>query len=35
MNDLLGHSITYRVAVGPLAGRNRSLCNVPAREQER
>jgi hypothetical protein len=36
MDDLLGHSITYRVAVGPRAGQKVfSLQTVPAREGER
>ena len=35
LNDLLGHSITYRIAVGPQAGRKAfTLQTVPAREQE-
>ncbi len=35
MADLLGHSITYRVAVGPRAGQKVfSLQSVPAREDE-
>jgi hypothetical protein len=35
MDDLLGHSITYRVAVGPRAGQKVfSLQTVPAREEE-
>ena len=35
MADLLGHSITYRVAVGPRAGQKVfSLQTVPAREEE-
>jgi hypothetical protein len=35
MADLLGHSITYRVAVGPRAGQKVfSLQTVPAREDE-
>ena len=35
MDDLLGHSITYRVAVGPRAGQKVfSLQTVPAREDE-
>jgi ribosomal protein S27E len=34
MDDLLGHSITYRVAVGPRAGQKVfSLQSVPAREE--
>jgi Putative transposase len=34
MDDLLGHSITYRVAVGPRAGQKVfSLQTVPAREE--
>jgi putative transposase len=36
INDLLGHSITYRVAVGPRAGQKVfSLETVPARAEER
>ena len=36
MDDLLGHSITYRVAVGPRAGQKVfTLQTVPAREEER
>jgi hypothetical protein len=36
MDDLLGHSITYRVAVGPRAGQKVfSLQSVPARGEER
>ena len=35
MNDLLGHSITYRIAVGPQAGRKAfTLQTVPAREED-
>lgn len=35
MDDLLGHSITYRVAVGPRAGQKVfALQSVPAREEE-
>jgi ribosomal protein S27E len=35
MDDLLGHSITYRVAVGPRAGQKVfSLQTVPAREEQ-
>jgi ribosomal protein S27E len=35
MDDLLGHSITYRVAIGPRAGQKVfSLQSVPAREGE-
>lgn len=35
MNDLLGHSITYRIAVGPQAGRKAfTLQTIPAREQD-
>jgi len=35
INDLLGHSITYRIAVGPQAGRKAfTLQTVPAREQD-
>jgi len=35
MDDLLGHSITYRVAVGRRAGQKVfSLKSVPAREDE-
>jgi hypothetical protein len=35
MDDLLGHSITYRVAVGPRAGQNVfSLQTLPARGDE-
>jgi len=35
MDDLLGHSITYRVAVGPRAGQKVfSLQTVPARGDE-
>jgi len=35
MDDLLGHSITYRVAVGPRAGQKVfTLPTVPAREEE-
>jgi ribosomal protein S27E len=35
IDDLLGHSITYRVAVGPRAGQKVfSLQTVPAREEE-
>jgi len=35
MNDLLGHSITYRIAIGPQARRKAfTLQAVPAREQE-
>jgi hypothetical protein len=35
MDDLLGHSITYRVAVGPRAGQKVfSLQTVPARADE-
>jgi Putative transposase len=35
MEDLLGHSITYRVAVGPRAGQKVfSLQSVPARAEE-
>lgn len=35
MDDLLGHSITYRVAVGPRAGQKVfTLQTVPAREEE-
>ena len=35
MDDLHGHSITYRVAVGPRAGQKVfSLQTVPARENE-
>jgi Putative transposase len=36
LDDLIGHSITYRVAVGPRAGQKVfSLQTVPVREQER
>ena len=36
LNDLLGHSITYRIAVGPQAGRKAfTLQTVPAREEDR
>ena len=36
LNDLLGHSITYRIAVGPQAGRKAfTLQTVPAREEEK
>ena len=36
MADLLGHSITYRIAFGPQAGRKAfALQTVPAREPER
>ncbi len=35
MDDLLGHSITYRVAVGPRAGQKVfTLQSVPSREEE-
>ncbi|MGB5707046.1 MAG: IS91 family transposase [Arenicellales bacterium] len=35
MDDLLGHSITYRIAFGPQAGRKAfTLQTVPAREEE-
>lgn len=35
MNDLLGHSITYRIAVGPQAGRKAfTLQTVPRREAD-
>lgn len=35
LNDLLGHSITYRIAVGPQAGRKVfTLQTVPAREED-
>ncbi|HEY5568846.1 MAG TPA: IS91 family transposase, partial [Gammaproteobacteria bacterium] len=35
MDDLLGHSITYRVAVGPRAGQKVfTLQTVPARDEE-
>jgi hypothetical protein len=33
MDDLLGHSISYRIAVGPHAGRKAfTLQTIPARE---
>ena len=36
LNDLLGHSITYRIAVGPQAGRKAfTLQTVPPREEEK
>jgi len=36
INDLLGHSITYRIAVGPQAGRKAfTLQTVPARQKDR
>ncbi len=35
MDDLLGHSITYRIAFGPQAGRKAfTLQTVPAREED-
>lgn len=35
LNDLLGHSITYRIAVGPQAGRKAfTLQTVPVREED-
>jgi len=35
MDDLLGHSITYRIALGPQAGRKAfTLQTVPAREED-
>ncbi|MGA8259558.1 MAG: transposase [Arenicellales bacterium] len=34
IDDLLGHSVTYRVAVGPKPGARHSRQSVPAREQD-
>jgi len=36
IDDLLGHSVTYRIAVGPQAGRKAfTLQTIPAREEDR
>ena len=29
LDDLIGHSITYRIAVGPRAGQNRPTSRLP------